>query len=553
MPQELPGFYFDAEKNRYFPIKGPIPGSKSKPSSSGASSISSSTPTQCRPVLSRTSVLLETRELNGNPLWLKHAKCKFQDEFLKIHASRPQVWAFHKTDKMADGALEQMRLRITTPEGQTAMVGLLAGGRNGSLSFCEVGKVGQHFDYGVKCMPEHVWPLKREHEECKVPVHLWRSPTVQFSSDVSCIKMPGKRSITVDGDPIQHALYPLLVWMCCILWSQLHDISPLAHLKLYNHYILFSLLHFHSGVWHLSRMITTLGSERSGGSVHTLNLAEPFDFPLRTSIIRQRLHDVASLHCTIWTADCSFNGSQAIVGTNLGAALVNLENGVVSWVCRGKSDVLALQFDQSGNLALCGFRNGAIVTVDVRENQGVSSSRLISHQIPSSPSERLRGHSQKQWFKLSGKIYPTDTTYMPKSICSLVSLRLYDQYFLASSMDGSINLYDHRQIKKGPVQSYEGHVNSHTRTQLGTDPSEKFLLSGGEDCYMRLWKIKSGKLLFEDKFSTSVPLVTCCQSTERYPIEVDGRQNYMGYSHGQHESWGSWLGSRDGLYYAQWY
>lgn len=42
-----------------------------------------------------------------------------------------------------------------------------------------------------------------------------------------------------------------------------------------------------------------------------------------------------------------------------------------------------------------------------------------------------------------------------------------------------INLYDHRQIKKGPVQTYEGQVNSHTRTQLGTDPSEKFLLSGG--------------------------------------------------------------------------
>ncbi|KAI3440292.1 uncharacterized protein J3R85_003927 [Psidium guajava] len=503
MPRELPGFYFDEEKNRYFPIKGPIPGSKSKPSSSSASSISSSTPRQ--PISSRTSILLETRELNGNPIWLKHAKCKFQDEFLNIHASRPQVWAFHGTDKIADGALEQMHLCIITPEGQTATFGLLAGGRNGSLSFCEVGKVGQHFDYGVKCMPEHVWPLKREHEECKVPVHLWRSPTVQFSSDVSCIKMPGKRSITVDGDQIQHAL------------------------------------------------ITTLGSERSGGSVHILNLAEPFDFPLRTSTIRQRLHDVASFHCTIWTADCSFNGSRAIVGTNVGAALVNLENGVVSWVCRGKSDVFALQFDQLGNLALCGFRNGAIVTVDVRENHGVSSSRLINYQIPSSSSERLRARSRKQWFKLSGKICPADTTYMPKSICSLVSLRLYDQYFLASSMDGSINLYDHRQIKKGPVQSYEGQVNSHTRTQLGTDPSEKFLLSGGEDCYMRLWNIKSGKLLFEDKFSTSVTLVTCCQSTERCPIEVDGRQNHMGYSHGQQESWGSWLGSRDGLYHAQWY
>ncbi|CAK9187551.1 unnamed protein product [Ilex paraguariensis] len=34
MPQELPGFYYDAEKNRYFPIKGPIPGSSRYSSSS---------------------------------------------------------------------------------------------------------------------------------------------------------------------------------------------------------------------------------------------------------------------------------------------------------------------------------------------------------------------------------------------------------------------------------------------------------------------------------------------------------------------------------------
>ncbi|KAK4346728.1 hypothetical protein RND71_033067 [Anisodus tanguticus] len=30
MPKELPGFYYDEEKNRYFPIKGPIPGSSKK-------------------------------------------------------------------------------------------------------------------------------------------------------------------------------------------------------------------------------------------------------------------------------------------------------------------------------------------------------------------------------------------------------------------------------------------------------------------------------------------------------------------------------------------
>ncbi|KAL6992111.1 hypothetical protein U1Q18_010218, partial [Sarracenia purpurea var. burkii] len=43
MPQDLPGFYFDADKNRYFPIKGPIPGSYRNSSSASTSSSSSTT------------------------------------------------------------------------------------------------------------------------------------------------------------------------------------------------------------------------------------------------------------------------------------------------------------------------------------------------------------------------------------------------------------------------------------------------------------------------------------------------------------------------------
>lgn len=42
---ELPGFYYDSGKNRYFPYKGPIPGSFSKPSSLP----SLSEPKQCLP------------------------------------------------------------------------------------------------------------------------------------------------------------------------------------------------------------------------------------------------------------------------------------------------------------------------------------------------------------------------------------------------------------------------------------------------------------------------------------------------------------------------
>ncbi|KAJ7004439.1 hypothetical protein NC653_009339 [Populus alba x Populus x berolinensis] len=147
----------------------------------------------------------------------------------------------------------------------------------------------------------------------------------------------------------------------------------------------------------------------------------------------------------------------AVTGTNLGAALVNLETGMASWVCRSKSDVLSQQLDPStffsnqlptiseiylffillqGNVVLCGLINGAILTVDVREKQEMVSDRLIRHRIPYSSLGRQGPSSSKQWFEVKGNMYSSRTIFMPSSICCLVSLQSDDQYFLASSMDG---------------------------------------------------------------------------------------------------------------------
>ncbi|KAL6561828.1 hypothetical protein OROGR_002835 [Orobanche gracilis] len=103
----------------------------------------------------------------------------------------------------------------------------------------------------------------------------------------------------------------------------------------------------------------------------------------------------------------------------------------------------------------------------------------------------------------------SSTLLMSSSVCCLTSLKRWDQYFLASSMDGSIKLYDHRMIQRGPVQCYEGNVNSHTRIELGVDPSEKVVMSGGEDYYLRLWDIKSGEMLFKERFMNTVPSAVC--------------------------------------------
>lgn len=181
-----------------------------------------------------------------------------------------------------------------------------------------------------------------------------------------------------------------------------------------------------------------------------------------------------------------------------------------------------------GNTVICGLRNGAIVTVDIRERKREFSDRFTKHRIPypshrnSEPQSRAsaaRKYNNKwlevliswrlislfsvfclaqylfykrflwseswhiygiwNWItccqfmhvmQLKGKIYPSRTVFMPSSIswlvcfalnwfihsfyllnlllflisllskCSLVSLRLYDQYFLGGSMDGLVSI-----------------------------------------------------------------------------------------------------------------
>ncbi len=138
-----------------------------------------------------------------------------------------------------------------------------------------------------------------------------------------------------------------------------------------------------------------MGSETSSGSLYIVKLSELLNLNSSISSIKQRIHEVTTFNCTIWTIDYNFNGNQewlatlslslsqhAIIntlfyfliwcsnwfnllsntsfschvvqienfffwlftGTNLGAALVDLETGQKSWVCHSKSHVFAQQF-----------------------------------------------------------------------------------------------------------------------------------------------------------------------------------------------------------------
>ncbi|GAB2281747.1 hypothetical protein Dimus_016316 [Dionaea muscipula] len=296
-------------------------------------------------------------------------------------------------------------------------------------------------------------------------------------------------------------------------------------------------------------LVATLGSESSGGSLHVLNLAGKLNLTSTVPVI-QNLKEVYRLHSTIWTADCDFVSNRAFIGTNCGVMKVDLEYRRMSIVCRGKSDVFSLQLIQKENVMLCGFRNGAIVTVDAREMQP----RVSPHQIPC-PYHRLCETSRvtsltgsKRWCQFGRNLHPSCTVCMPSAISSLASLQLYDQYFLASSMDGSIKLYDNRQIQRGAVQCYEGHVNSHSRIQLGVDTYERFVVSGGEDGKVRIWSIKSGEVLFEDKISNCTPTTVCWQlGGERLPSALVGSNRDDECRIQQDSKWGAWLGSEEGL------
>ncbi|CAK7335949.1 unnamed protein product [Dovyalis caffra] len=359
MPQELPGFYYDEEKNRYFPLRSPIPGSSRSSSSTNNAQKPSITNTQASNICRRTGVriakLLQGRELNGNVITSNKGKCDFREEFLKIQASQPLVWKYQTTERIADSALDQIHIDIHTPEGQTGADCLITGGVNGSLSLFEVGKVGEH-NQGVKCIPDQVWPIIEENR-------------------AECSKGPG-RNLT--------SLFGLGVFSLSLqIFYHSKSISCPRNLNVIRYRDLPG--------------IATLGSETSGGSVYILNVVEPVDFD-SSYAIGGMMRKAASFNCTIWTADCSPNSSRAVIGKS---ALVNLETGMASWVCRSGSDVLSQQLDPSENVVLCGLRNGAILTVDVRKKQGRVSDRFIRHRIPYSSVGRQGPSSSKQWFQRS--------------------------------------------------------------------------------------------------------------------------------------------------------
>ncbi|KAL8101461.1 hypothetical protein AgCh_033385 [Apium graveolens] len=159
MPQELPGFYYDAEKNRYVPVKGPIPGSSrinNSPSSSNTASKSSIEPKQAkvRKELKRTTTkMLLSRELYGRVIISAKGKYNFREEYTKRLVSEPKIWRYSGTDGTSYRAYEQVDVITSMPDGEVKTDILLAGGKNGSLSG-ESSIVGSKMTYNTRSVKQ---------------------------------------------------------------------------------------------------------------------------------------------------------------------------------------------------------------------------------------------------------------------------------------------------------------------------------------------------------------------------------------------------------------
>lgn len=228
MPPELPGFYFDPEKNRYFPIKHRAAGAgqihKTK-------AISSSLALKCESQKRKrahkfgSAQLLSRRELAGRslPSGVCNSVC-FQREYMESQASFPKVWIYENTNDRADGAVEQFHATMETLEGSKNGNFLAVGGTNGCLGLYEFMETKQQLEYEVMNRPYPFGPQnsdqKNATENPPSPICSKIEPAVAFASSITAIKKLGKRAASTNDDGMflhEGALYPQMLMMIFVI------------------------------------------------------------------------------------------------------------------------------------------------------------------------------------------------------------------------------------------------------------------------------------------------------------------------------------------------
>ncbi|MCO5613535.1 hypothetical protein L7F22_067812 [Adiantum nelumboides] len=376
-----------------------------------------------------------------------------------------QLWSYGATS-CADGAIEEFQAAVQTSEGLKEANMITWGNSNGVVGVCEV-----------------VQPRVAKYgNELLKPVRIFP---------------PSRVSMLVD-DACPPDLVPSS--MSRVARSKVTAIRKLANIKEGDKD---------------SLIFTTLGSGFEGGALHLLNPSQvfgrswSFDQPLPLESTK-----CVVLDCSVWTAAYTAP-DRAIIGTSKGVALAHLETSVLRWLINSKSDALAQESDMLGNLVFCGFRNGYITMVDMRSLSSMPKRMPLMQTRPeycaSRPFSKVKtepskvtiqeyGHARQKRILFRDKEAEVaknfcETMRMNSAICSLRLLHSDESYLLASAMNGDLYLWDRRLAGRGPVVSYSGNKNTCLPLCLGVDSSESLVASGGEDNAVRIWSLRSGKLL----------------------------------------------------------
>eukprot|EP00873_Tetraselmis_striata_P023994 jgi/Tetstr1/444258/TSEL_032150.t1 len=200
--------------------------------------------------------------------------------------------------------------------------------------------------------------------------------------------------------------------------------------------------------------------------------------PFRTAFPRQ-----ASVHVrgTIWCSDMLPGRPHVALGTSAGSLLYDLERGgqgnrpLLSLPAHGSDVLTQVYYGESS--VLRGLRNGWINLIDTRQ----------AYRAPRSAAGSVR---------------------MKSSVTSVLPLSdAAPNAIVGASVNGHITMWDIR--KQSQVMHFLGHRNSFTRYNLAlSQPGGSLLAAGGADNCVRVWSTRTGRLLgTHGPFASAMP---CC-------------------------------------------
>ncbi|KAL3702508.1 hypothetical protein R1sor_020530 [Riccia sorocarpa] len=482
-PPAIPGMYYDPERNRYYALRPDTPAWSSRLKTVAEQKWRDQEAAKIEReewILRKGRIpkavfagvekfedgntlfsLLRKREQSGHSWKMKTGtnSLDFQRQILEADIrsmnfrKEPQISSYASVP--CDGGIEQCQLELQTVEGLIKTDAILAAGFNKLQIF----QLRQPGDASV---------MRSGHSTSRGNIH--PSPFTHGGSEIetrgadSCLKAPILRPIFSEL-----ALTSKITSMKKLNEWQEDDDTPENRL---------------TG----SVIFTTLGNGTEGGFVYLMRSRQDgFDEDSRPITSRARVRFNSDIH----TAACNPRGKQASMGLSRGSAVLDLETNEITSVFNFRSSPQAQEFDNMGNVLLCGHRNGMILTYDLRCPPPVGGSTRHERR-----EARLRKDYEQKM-------------QMGSAVSSMSILRRNEHYLIASAVNGEMWQWDRRLPERGPVRTFEGHINSHYPLTFRLDPTERILAAGGADATLRLWSVKTARLLHVERYLGCIPNTVC--------------------------------------------